>query len=56
MGAKSTVARANSKSNSLRATVPEEIAKDLGLKVGDMLDWSTESEKGKKYARFRKLE
>ena len=56
MGGKSTVAKANSVSSSLRATIPEDIVSELGLKVGDVLDWQTFSDKGKKYASFRKLE
>lgn len=56
MGTKSTVAKAVSNSTSLRATIPAEIASELELKPGDVLDWSTESDKGKKYARFRRLE
>jgi hypothetical protein len=56
VGAKSAVAKASSKSDSVRATIPEDIAKDLKLQVGDILDWSIVEEKGKKYAKFRKLE
>lgn len=56
MGAKSTVAKATTNSLSVRATIPEEIASALGLKVGDVLDWSVVEDKGKKYAKFRKLE
>ena len=54
--AKSTVANANTKSSSVRATIPEDIVKDLKIQVGDVLDWSVDEVKGKKYARFRKLE
>lgn len=56
MGDKSTVAKASTNSPSVRATIPENIAKELGLKVGDVLDWSVIEDKGKKYARFRRLE
>lgn len=56
MGDKSTVAKASTNSPSVRATIPENIVKDMGLKVGDILDWQVVEEKGKKYAKFRKLE
>jgi len=29
---------------------------EMGLEVGDVMAWDTVSEKGKKYARLRKLE
>lgn len=56
VGSKSTVARATTSSSSIRSTIPENIVKDMGLKVGDILDWQVVEEKGKKYAKFRKLE
>ena len=56
VGDKSTVAKASTNSPSVRATIPENVAKELGLKVGDVLDWSVVEDKGKKYAKFRKLE
>lgn len=56
MGQTSKVAKATTTSSSLRATIPENIAKELGLAIGDVLDWDIVTEKGKKYARFRKLE
>jgi hypothetical protein len=56
VGAKSAVAKASSKSTSVRATIPESIVSDLKLQVGDVLDWSVDEIKGKKYAKFRKLE
>lgn len=56
MGKVTIAAKATSKSESLRSTIPEEIVAELGLQVGDALDWDIVTEKGKKYARFRKLE
>ena len=47
---------ANNVSGSLRITIPNDIAEDMGLKVGDVVDWDITTEKGKKYARIRKLE
>lgn len=56
MGKKSTVAKATSKSTSLRATIPEEIAKQMGLEVGDVLDWELATDGKRKVARVKKLE
>lgn len=56
MGEKSTVARASSKSPSLRATIPEKVVKELAVKEGDVLDWETYSERGKRMVRVRRLE
>ena len=47
---------ANNVSGSLRITIPNDIAEEMGLKVGDVVDWDTMTDKGKKYARIRKLE
>ena len=47
---------ANNVSDSLRITIPNDIAEDMGLKVGDVVDWDITSDKGKKYTRIRKLE
>jgi bifunctional DNA-binding transcriptional regulator/antitoxin component of YhaV-PrlF toxin-antitoxin module len=47
---------ANNVSGSLRITIPNDIAGDMGLKVGDVVDWDITTDKGKKYARIRKLE
>lgn len=47
---------ANNVSGSLRITIPNDIAEDMGLKVGDVVDWDITTDKGKKYARIRKLE
>jgi len=56
MGQKSTVAKANSNSPSVRATIPEEIAKEMQLSVGDVLDWETEVRKNRKIMIVKKLE
>ena len=56
MGYKSAVARASNKSPSVRTTIPEKIASEIGAKPGDILDWELISEKGKKIAKIRKLE
>ncbi len=56
MGNKSAVARANSKSVSVRATIPEDVARQMGLVVGDVLDWEVEERKNRKVAIIRKLE
>jgi len=50
------VNRANMSTISLKVTIPEDIAKGLALQAGDTLDWVIVEEKGKKYAKFRKLE
>jgi len=47
---------ANKDSGSVRVTIPLEIVEEMGLEVGDVMAWDTVSEKGKKYARLRKLE
>jgi bifunctional DNA-binding transcriptional regulator/antitoxin component of YhaV-PrlF toxin-antitoxin module len=48
--------KANSIASSLRTTIPNEVVQYLGLKLGDVVDWEEYQEKGKKYARIRKLE
>jgi bifunctional DNA-binding transcriptional regulator/antitoxin component of YhaV-PrlF toxin-antitoxin module len=50
------ISKANSVSSSLRTTIPYEIVDYLGLKIGDVVDWEESHEKGRKYARIRKLE
>jgi bifunctional DNA-binding transcriptional regulator/antitoxin component of YhaV-PrlF toxin-antitoxin module len=47
MGMKTTVARASTKSDSLRTTVPAGIVNQFNLKEGDILDWSIEPRKNK---------
>jgi bifunctional DNA-binding transcriptional regulator/antitoxin component of YhaV-PrlF toxin-antitoxin module len=52
----SKISKAVTGSDSLRTTIPKSLADDLGLKVGDILDWDVVPEKGKRYLRARKLE
>ena len=57
MDAKTTrIQRASTISDSVRSTLPNDIVGELGLEVGDVIAWDIVSEKGKKYARLRKLE
>jgi len=56
LGQKSTVARASSNSPSVRATIPEEIAKEMQLSVGDILDWEIELRKNRKVMVVKRLE
>jgi bifunctional DNA-binding transcriptional regulator/antitoxin component of YhaV-PrlF toxin-antitoxin module len=44
---KTTVARASTKSDSLRTTVPAGIVKQFDLKEGDILEWVIEPRKNK---------
>jgi bifunctional DNA-binding transcriptional regulator/antitoxin component of YhaV-PrlF toxin-antitoxin module len=50
------ISKANSISSSLRTTIPNDIVEYLELKIGDVIDWDVYQERGKKYARIRKLE
>jgi antitoxin component of MazEF toxin-antitoxin module len=56
LGRKSTVARASSNSPSVRATIPEEVVKEMQLTIGDVLDWEIEERKNRKVMIVRKLE
>ena len=56
MGYKSAVAKASNKSPSVRTTVPEKIANEMGIQAGDVLDWEIGSEKGRKVMKVKKLE
>jgi hypothetical protein len=56
LGQKSTVARASSNSPSVRATIPEEIAKGMQLSIGDILDWEIEERKNRRVMVVKKLE
>lgn len=47
MSMKTTVARASTKSDSLRTTVPAGIVKQFDLKEGDILEWVIEPRKNK---------
>jgi bifunctional DNA-binding transcriptional regulator/antitoxin component of YhaV-PrlF toxin-antitoxin module len=50
------ISKANTISSSLRTTIPNDIVEYLDLKIGDVVDWDEYQEKGRKYARIRKLE
>lgn len=56
LGQKSIVAKASSNSPSVRATIPEEIVKEMQLSAGDVLDWETELRKNRKVMIVKKLE
>jgi len=56
MASLSRVAKATTTSKSLRATIPEDIVHELGVKVGDVLIWSVEEHKGKKTVNIEKWE
>jgi len=56
LGQKSTVAKASSNSPSVRATIPEEIVKEMQLSVGDVLDWEIEKRTNRKVMVVKKLE
>jgi bifunctional DNA-binding transcriptional regulator/antitoxin component of YhaV-PrlF toxin-antitoxin module len=56
LGQKSTVARASSNSPSVRATIPEEVAKEMQLSIGDVLDWEIELRKNRKVMVVKRLE
>jgi bifunctional DNA-binding transcriptional regulator/antitoxin component of YhaV-PrlF toxin-antitoxin module len=56
MGKTSKIAKANALSSSVRATIPNDIVEYLGLRIGDVIDWERYTEKGRKYARIKKLE
>ncbi len=56
MGEKSIVAKANSKSSSVRTTIPEKIVQEMEIDIGDVLDWETIMQGGRKVVRVKKLE
>lgn len=51
----SKVAKANT-TNSLRTTIPNDIAKEIDLKAGDLLIWTIDQQKGKKIVIVNKFE
>jgi bifunctional DNA-binding transcriptional regulator/antitoxin component of YhaV-PrlF toxin-antitoxin module len=51
----SKIAKANT-TNSLRTTIPSDIAKEIDLNVGDLLIWSIDQQKGKKVITIKKVE
>jgi bifunctional DNA-binding transcriptional regulator/antitoxin component of YhaV-PrlF toxin-antitoxin module len=56
MGEKSIIAKASSKSPSIRTTIPEKIVKEMKLNVGDVLDWSIDTQNDRKIMKIKKLE
>jgi len=56
MGKTSKVTQANTLSNSVRATIPNNVVEYLGLKLGDVIEWETFTQNGKRAARVRKLQ
>lgn len=52
----SRIALANTKSKSVRATIPNDVVEYLGLDVGDVIEWETFKQDGKHYAKIRKLQ
>ena len=51
----SKVAKANT-TNSIRTTIPSDIVREVDLKVGDLLIWSVDQQKGKKTITIKKVE
>lgn len=51
----SKVTKANT-TNSVRTTIPSEIVKEIDLRVGDLLIWSIDQQKGKKTISIKKVE
>lgn len=51
----SKVTLANAVSKSLRATIPNNVTEYLGIASGDVIEWETFTQSGKKFARIRKL-
>ncbi len=56
MVATSKVVKASPRSSSVRYTIPEDIVKELGIKTGDVLEWTIAQKREKKGAFIRKLE
>jgi len=56
LGEKTRVAKAQSKSDSIRSTIPTGIATHLKINEGDELDWSLEIIKNEMVAVVRKVE
>ncbi len=54
--ATSKVVKASPQSPSVRSTIPEDIVKELGIKTGDVLQWTIAQKREKKGAFIRKLE
>ena len=56
LGEKTRLAKAQSKSGSIRSTIPSGIAAHLKLSEGDWIDWSLEIVKNELVAVVRKIE
>jgi len=50
----SKVQKANT-SNSVRTTLPNEIVKELDIRVGDLLIWDIQNQKNKKIIMIKKV-
>ena len=47
--------KANTRSNSLRATIPNNIVKELGLQESDFIEWDVFEEGNEQYAKIKKV-
>jgi bifunctional DNA-binding transcriptional regulator/antitoxin component of YhaV-PrlF toxin-antitoxin module len=50
------ITKANRLSDSIRVTIPKEIADQVSLSLGDFLYWDWYTDAGKKYIRAKKVE
>lgn len=53
---RSSVSKGHSKTHSLRTTIPEEVCHEVGISVGDLLDWSVLRKDGKKIIQVRRID
>lgn len=56
MGDKTIVVRASRKSPSVRTTIPERVAREIGIEAGDVLDWEISHERERPTMKVKKLE
>ena len=47
--------KANTRSKSLRATIPANIVKELGLQESDYIEWDIFEERNEQYAKIKKV-
>jgi hypothetical protein len=47
--------KANTRSKSLRATIPADIVKELGLQESDFIEWDIFEDRNEKYAKIKKV-
>jgi antitoxin component of MazEF toxin-antitoxin module len=47
--------KANTRSNSLRATIPNNIVKELGLQESDFIEWDIFEDSNGKYVKIKKV-